>query len=450
MHLGSSRSQNPGQRRIAGRACAAVLGGDAGASGHADQVGQRGRLHLFHDARAMDLDGLQRRAQARGDLLVGQALAPPGAGLPARGASACARAPRWSAVSEWSASDERLCAIAASTETRRSASSNGLVRKSIAPAFIARTAAGIWPWPLMKTIGRSRALAARASCTSSPLRPGILRSRTRQPGPSCAGRARNSRGDAKVSTSWPAVLSSRARARSIDGSSSTTKTMAPGGSCREAPAARKGAAEGGAASAHVLGPDLSAVGLDDRAADRQAHAEPVGLRRVEGLEDAGSRFGLPETRAGIADRDLTWPSAKLVETLDLALARPCRSATASRPLRTRFRTTCSSCTRSPIDGAGPTDARTGRIDGASQAGLASHDAEHRADDLVQVDRVFGRLFLAQERPNPLDHVAGALVVVDDVAHAGAHSSDPGDGRGSGGVGPPAHSSRIAPRGWPSS
>ena len=42
--------------------------------------------------------------------------------------------------------------------------------------------------------------------------------------------------------------------------------------------------------------------VHDRAADRQPHAEPARLRRIEGLEEAG-HFGLTEPDPGVLDRD---------------------------------------------------------------------------------------------------------------------------------------------------
>ena len=49
-------------------------------------------------------------------------------------------------------------------------------------------------------------------------------------------------------------------------------------------------------------PDTTFVRLDDRAADRQAHAESLGLGRDEWLEDTGQlRFRYSDS--GVADRD---------------------------------------------------------------------------------------------------------------------------------------------------
>src|SRR5258706_545791 len=61
-------------------------------------------------------------------------------------------------------------------------SSNGLVKNSTAPAFMARTVIGTSPWPVMKMIGMSVRSAAIRFCKSKPLRSGRLTSSTRQLG----------------------------------------------------------------------------------------------------------------------------------------------------------------------------------------------------------------------------------------------------------------------------
>src|ERR1700754_2630519 len=48
-------------------------------------------------------------------------------------------------------------------------------------------------------------------------------------------------------------------------------------------------------------PQPPTMGFDNRAADREAHAHAVGLRRVEGFEK--TRQGLPQPMAGIPHRD---------------------------------------------------------------------------------------------------------------------------------------------------
>src|SRR5204863_78909 len=72
------------------------------------------------------------------------------------------------------------------TAWNRASTSKGFVRKSTAPAFMARTAIGMSPWPVMKMTGRGRPRAASASWRSKPLCSGIRTSSTRQLGPSGA------------------------------------------------------------------------------------------------------------------------------------------------------------------------------------------------------------------------------------------------------------------------
>src|SRR5271156_4227832 len=53
-------------------------------------------------------------------------------------------------------------------------------------------------------------------------------------------------------------------------------------------------------------PQPPTMGFDNRAADREAHAHSVGLRRVEGLEETRQSFGA-QPRAGVSP-----PEAHLV------------------------------------------------------------------------------------------------------------------------------------------
>src|SRR5258706_13750193 len=104
-------------------------------------------------------------------------------------------------------------------------SSNGLVRNSTAPAFMARTVIGTSPWPVMKMIGMSVRSAAIRFCKSKPLRSGRLTSSTRQLGTPTRGRARNSCADANVSGSQPSQRISASNDSRTETSSSTTKTI---------------------------------------------------------------------------------------------------------------------------------------------------------------------------------------------------------------------------------
>ena len=108
--------------------------------------------------------------------------------------------------------------------------------------------------------------------------------------------------------------------------------------------------EGRPAVRVVPGLQPAAVRFDDGARDRQAHAQPVGLGRVEGLEDV-VQVGLVDSRPRVPHGDADggrappWPSGGRASAPS-----PADSRMASRPLRTRFRTTCCSCTRSPRTG----------------------------------------------------------------------------------------------------
>src|SRR3954470_23430210 len=104
-------------------------------------------------------------------------------------------------------------------------SSNGLVKNSTAPAFMARTVIGTSPWPVMKMIGMSVRSAAIRFCKSKPLRSGRLTSSTRQLGTVTRGRARNSCADEKVSGSQPSQRISASNDSRTETSSSTTKTI---------------------------------------------------------------------------------------------------------------------------------------------------------------------------------------------------------------------------------
>src|SRR6266446_6607026 len=104
-------------------------------------------------------------------------------------------------------------------------SSNGLVKNSTAPAFIAWTVIGTSPCPVMKMIGMSVRSDAISFCNSSPLRSGSETSSTRQLGVAVRGWVRNSAADANVSGCQPANLISSSSDSRTEMSSSTTKTI---------------------------------------------------------------------------------------------------------------------------------------------------------------------------------------------------------------------------------
>ena len=59
----------------------------------------------------------------------------------------------------------------------------GLLRNSIAPAFIASTAMRMSPKPVTTIVGNSMPRATISFCNSRPLMPGMRTSTTRHPGP---------------------------------------------------------------------------------------------------------------------------------------------------------------------------------------------------------------------------------------------------------------------------
>ena len=75
------------------------------------------------------------------------------------------------------------------------------MRKSTAPAFIARTDIGMSPWPVMKMIGMWMFAPASCAWKSSPLIPGSRMSSTRQLGASGKLALRNSGAEANTAAS---------------------------------------------------------------------------------------------------------------------------------------------------------------------------------------------------------------------------------------------------------
>src|SRR6202047_3521621 len=102
---------------------------------------------------------------------------------------------------------------------------NGFVKNSLAPAFTAFTAIGTLPWPVMKMIGMSIRSTATRLRSSSPLRSGSERARTRQLGVRTRGRERKAGALANVSAYQPAAQISDSRDARTEGSSSTMNTI---------------------------------------------------------------------------------------------------------------------------------------------------------------------------------------------------------------------------------
>src|SRR5262245_11992312 len=141
------------------------------------------------------------------------------------------------------------------------------------------------PCAVMNTIWIVGSVWAGSRCRSRPLTPGSRTSRTRQLGASGRLVCKNSWGVLNASALRPTVPRSRVRASHIDGSSSTMYTIAS--SRLMALPFPRGHDELKRCS--VTGvrrrPQPPSMGPNDRSAYRQPHAQSVGLRRVQGLEE---------------------------------------------------------------------------------------------------------------------------------------------------------------------
>ena len=125
------------------------------------QFGDRLCLHSLHDAGPVELDRLLDHAEIGGDLLVelsrGQrsedlALARREAGEPLADSRYRPRLARAACFS-----------IAARIAATSTFAGTGLVRKSVAPALIARTDIGMSPWPVTNTIGSASPAVGEAA-----------------------------------------------------------------------------------------------------------------------------------------------------------------------------------------------------------------------------------------------------------------------------------------------
>ncbi len=130
-----------------------VLLSNAEFFGHADKIDQGPNLQFLHHSFAVDLDSLFDNAQISSDLLVKAASNDMHKHLALRGV----RVEIFVLID--SNSRKSLREMASLTSARdsasnRSLSSTGFVKKSIAPALMARTLVGMSPLPVRKTIGR--------------------------------------------------------------------------------------------------------------------------------------------------------------------------------------------------------------------------------------------------------------------------------------------------------
>src|SRR5262245_41766742 len=141
------------------------------------------------------------------------------------------------------------------------------------------------PRPVIKIMGISMLTSAIRFCRSSPLSPGRCTSNTRQLVASVRGPAKNCCAEAKVFTLSPADRIRPAKDSRTDSSSSTTKTIASDSVITPLVVFQKGKLKSRAGAVIRPGPQLPAVILDNGAADRQPHSQPLRLGRVESVKD---------------------------------------------------------------------------------------------------------------------------------------------------------------------
>src|SRR5262249_46524134 len=176
----------------------------------------------------------------------------------------------------------------------------------MAPSRIASTASGMSPCAVMTITGTASLSSRNRRNRSMPLSSGILTSVMMQPVWTLGATWRNRAAESYVRTSMPAEPSWKASASRTASSSSITWTMdfsggiveilPGGGPQREA----KDRSTGGIGLRH----DLSTVGLDNGAADRQADTHAMALVGDKGLEELGHQFRRdPGPGVGHADGD---------------------------------------------------------------------------------------------------------------------------------------------------
>src|ERR1700722_17172286 len=157
--------------------------------------------------------------------------------------------------------------------------------KSIAPAFIAWTASGTSPWPVMTTTGRQTCRDFSWRCSSRPSIPGIRTSVTMQPGCKLGIASGRAKPDSYSRTGKPEAVSINANACRTPSSSSIRCTTASSaillilvsqgldGQAEDCPAARV-----------RLHPEPSTMRLDYSSGNRQPDPHSMSLGRDEGLK----------------------------------------------------------------------------------------------------------------------------------------------------------------------
>src|SRR5262245_38562402 len=192
------------------------------------------------------------------------------------------------------------------TAASKASSSKGFSRKSTAPIFIASTARGTSPCPVMTMTGTPNLSSRNRRNRSMPLTPGILTSVMTQPASTFGARSRNAAADSWVCTSRPTLRSRKASESRMASSSSITWTRALSDGIAEVLLCHgpQREAKDRSATRILLHGDPPAVGFDDGAGDRQADAHAMALVGDKGLEELGHHLrGNPGAGIGHADGD---------------------------------------------------------------------------------------------------------------------------------------------------
>src|SRR6266850_4817318 len=181
---------------------------------------------------------------------------------------------------------------------------------------MALTASSTVPKAVRRMTSTSGAMVLAARSSSSPVRPGILRSVTmRSIAPSCR-RSRAARPSEASSTRYPSRVSVRSRLSRSPGSSSATSSVRSG--MRDLH--RQPDREHGAAPRPIRPAQLAAMLLDDLARDREPEPRALRLRGEELLEEAVADLG-GDARARVGHRDLDGVAERAARNRERAAAR---------------------------------------------------------------------------------------------------------------------------------
>src|SRR6516162_388816 len=194
--------------------------------------------------------------------------------------------------------------IAAVTPASRTSSSNGFSRKSIAPIFIASTASGTSPWPVMTITGTSIFISRNRFKRSMPLMPGIRTSVITQFKLASGIFSRKATAEEWVTTSIRAVRSRKASDSRNASSSSMIWTVPFSDGIADLLLRHCGQREAEHRSASGIRPrrDRTTMRLHDRARDRQADAHTVAFGGDERLEKLGGDLRR-DAGSGVGDGD---------------------------------------------------------------------------------------------------------------------------------------------------